>query len=72
MPTVSSGIAPTLKHVLGICRNMILYLYQCDTNFLVITGPDGEAFYTSLVGNIFVMLVMVCKVYASNFLITWI
>uniref|UniRef100_A0A0R3RS94 Protein kinase domain-containing protein n=1 Tax=Elaeophora elaphi TaxID=1147741 RepID=A0A0R3RS94_9BILA len=42
LPAVGSGLTPTVNFLLNLCRNMVLFLKQKGTNFILITGPEVQ------------------------------
>ncbi|KAL3990502.1 Protein kinase domain family protein [Acanthocheilonema viteae] len=42
LPAVGSGLTPTVNFLLNLCRNMVLFLKQKETNFILITGPEVQ------------------------------
>ncbi|VDM11208.1 unnamed protein product, partial [Wuchereria bancrofti] len=40
LPAVGSGLTPTVNFLLNLCRNMVLFLKQKETNFILVTGPE--------------------------------
>uniref|UniRef100_A0A183US88 Cyclin-G-associated kinase n=1 Tax=Toxocara canis TaxID=6265 RepID=A0A183US88_TOXCA len=69
MPPQGSGRAPTLNMLIGVCRNMALFLRQKPTNFIVITGPEAQCvlmacailLYTRLLEKPLSAVELVCK-----------
>ncbi|KAM3727404.1 Cyclin-G-associated kinase [Dirofilaria immitis] len=42
LPSVGSGLTPTVNFLLNLCRSMVLFLKQKETNFILITGPEVQ------------------------------
>ncbi|VIO89134.1 Uncharacterized protein BM_BM12611 [Brugia malayi] len=42
LPAVGSGLTPTVNFLLNLCRNMVLFLKQKETNFILVTGPEVQ------------------------------
>ncbi|EJD76533.1 kinase domain-containing protein [Loa loa] len=42
LPATGSGLTPTVNFLLNLCRNMVLFLKQKETNFILITGPEVQ------------------------------
>ncbi|VDK75588.1 unnamed protein product [Litomosoides sigmodontis] len=68
LPVVGSGLTPTVNFLLNLCRNMVLFLKQKKTNFILITGPEVQCLlvaaalilYARLVPKPLVALELIC------------